>query len=344
MTEFTPRWFTCSAGPIPWSLNNHQQIAQVLTPEAAARLEPLTTRPTFGPILARALRQWKAGIPIRRGIYGVTTDLIGFRPTTYNQKCGGCCLLGAAFIGTLSDDHNRRPFHPEVRSPLIFGFDAEDDIQLDEAQAHGLGGYGALGLEAVNFAHEVALAAGLPFNAYPLADGTFGSPHSAFTMIYRPWSVMSGRIPYQVIGFMRPPRKFPGLGLPGGKVEPGESAVRAAIREAREEIGAVWDAREMAGLGMWSHRGLDCSTWFVPANRVQFLAESEFEFTADTHRWLAPEDFAGPDGAFPDWGAEMVEWFSARLSEYGELPWWEDGEPVDKGPGSAHYRAFMAQK
>ncbi len=39
--------------------------------------------------------------------------------------------------------------------------------------------------------------------------------------------------------------------LPGGKLEPGESALAAALREAEEEVGLVLDADDVEVLGHW---------------------------------------------------------------------------------------------
>lgn len=40
--------------------------------------------------------------------------------------------------------------------------------------------------------------------------------------------------------------------LPGGKIEPGESPDRCAIREAHEELGVVLDAALLIRLGAWT--------------------------------------------------------------------------------------------
>ena len=40
--------------------------------------------------------------------------------------------------------------------------------------------------------------------------------------------------------------------LPGGKLEPGESPVDCAVREAAEEIGLALDAGDLAELGDWT--------------------------------------------------------------------------------------------
>ncbi len=39
--------------------------------------------------------------------------------------------------------------------------------------------------------------------------------------------------------------------LPGGKLEPGEAALAAAVREAEEEVGLVLHAEELEVLGHW---------------------------------------------------------------------------------------------
>jgi 8-oxo-dGTP diphosphatase len=38
---------------------------------------------------------------------------------------------------------------------------------------------------------------------------------------------------------------------PGGKPEPGESALQAAVRELQEEVGIVVDPRELELMGVW---------------------------------------------------------------------------------------------
>jgi len=40
--------------------------------------------------------------------------------------------------------------------------------------------------------------------------------------------------------------------LPGGKLEPGESAVDCAVREAAEEVGLVFVAADLVELGDWT--------------------------------------------------------------------------------------------
>ncbi|MEV4563352.1 NUDIX domain-containing protein [Nonomuraea sp. NPDC049419] len=93
--------------------------------------------------------------------------------------------------------------------------------------------------------------------------------------------------------------------LPGGGIEPGESAADAAVREAWEETGHVLDPRTLGAPvatneGPWSHLGrhyYSVHTYFFA--RVQAatlepgaLEDYEVEELARGHQWWRADDLA----------------------------------------------------
>jgi 8-oxo-dGTP pyrophosphatase MutT (NUDIX family) len=71
---------------------------------------------------------------------------------------------------------------------------------------------------------------------------------------------------------------------PGGKLEPGEAPLAAALRELREELGVDWAADRLSSLGVW-----------------EGLAANEADTTLTAHlfaaRWDAEHDGDGTVGA-----------------------------------------------
>lgn len=104
---------------------------------------------------------------------------------------------------------------------------------------------------------------------------------------------------------------------PGGKPEPGESALDAAVREVREELGVSLDADRMTMLGTFTapaanEGGYDVvGTVFVhpPVEVAGPSAEIE------ELRWVDPDDVAGDDLA-----PLMVHRIIPALRTQGFLP------------------------
>lgn len=109
---------------------------------------------------------------------------------------------------------------------------------------------------------------------------------------------MNALLPHAVTFFaLSPDRKVLGIsrgkdltnwGLPGGKVEEGESLRRAMARELWEETGIVVTLQKLEPLFCRAVNNYFCTTFTAPF--VGF--PDEFRETEEgTVRWLSPEDF-----------------------------------------------------
>lgn len=87
--------------------------------------------------------------------------------------------------------------------------------------------------------------------------------------------------------------------LPGGHVDPGESAVDAAVRELEEETGIEVDAADLLHLGCWDAPGRD------PRGRYATDA-----YLVEVPELLTPK--AGDD-------AGAAQWMPVRMSSAGTL-------------------------
>jgi len=92
--------------------------------------------------------------------------------------------------------------------------------------------------------------------------------------------------------------KYNGL---GGKVEPGEDAAAAMIREIREEAGIEVTAMELRGTLSWPGFGRENESWFA----LVFLVSG----------WHGEPHGANPEG--------RLEWVPLERVVTGELPMWD---------------------
>lgn len=86
---------------------------------------------------------------------------------------------------------------------------------------------------------------------------------------------------------------------PGGKPEPGESAVQAAARELQEEVGIVVDPRELELMGVWLARAANEAATEIQATvfRAPGVWEAHPSAEIAEIRWLdlsaeLPDDLA----------------------------------------------------
>ena len=86
--------------------------------------------------------------------------------------------------------------------------------------------------------------------------------------------------------------------LPGGKLEAGESAVDAAVREIAEELGVSLVAGELTDLGQWTADAanepghLVCAAVFGSGRR---LDDARPQAEIDACRWVDPTAAPAPD-------------------------------------------------
>lgn len=105
-------------------------------------------------------------------------------------------------------------------------------------------------------------------------------------------------------------RNEPGAGLwslPGGRIEPGESAAQAVVREVREETGLAVSAGRLLGVVSWPAPGgavLDISDFEAHVTGGQLTAGDD----AAQACWAGPAELAvlpltdGLAGALASWG------------------------------------------
>lgn len=89
--------------------------------------------------------------------------------------------------------------------------------------------------------------------------------------------------------------------MPGGKVEPGESAAQCVAREFREELGLT--VRVGEALPMIEHRYDHAHVRIWPFLCAWIAGEAR-DIEAAEHRWVAPGDL--PDYRFPPANAALM--------------------------------------
>lgn len=107
-------------------------------------------------------------------------------------------------------------------------------------------------------------------------------------------------------------------GLPGGKVEAGESFLAAAIREAQEEVGLALHAEDLRHV-LTAHRNSGDSVWvdlFFEADGWQGELQNAEPHKHASLDWLDPD--ALPDNVIPS-GRYCLDQIKAgqRYAEYG---------------------------
>lgn len=89
--------------------------------------------------------------------------------------------------------------------------------------------------------------------------------------------------------------------LPGGKIEPGESAAQTAVREAREELGVVLDLDQVMPLGEWTAPAANEDGRTVHGHIFEhpFVTGVRACAEIDEVLWLAPAQIAARDDIAP---------------------------------------------
>ena len=107
----------------------------------------------------------------------------------------------------------------------------------------------------------------------------------------------------------------PTVGFPGGKVEPGESATLAAMRELREETGITVLPQNLHPIYAGLVVGTDGNHFFC----TTFVAETLYDYADEFvgKRWIVEgdlsvgfdrrEDLTGDRGAFPEYNSAVVK-------------------------------------
>lgn len=294
------------------------------------RLTLLRQHARYGEILDRALKTWYDPLvpapervkPLRHsyGSYPGGDKMVGSSPKLPYAPCEkkACCLLGAARIGLPGSFllfSSALGISTEEVTAITAGFDAENEPELESA----IFGF-AKHAEAVRFGHCVAVELGLSFDD----DIGTGNPVTAafvaiidsHTLIYKDGEVPTDCDIDGVPALLTIFRTAKGIGvsLPGGKVDPGESAADTAVREIYEEIGAIVHKRDLTVLGTWNAEGQPRVTYVVDiAHSPSVRLDVETKYRVYTPAWH-PYTVLGVPGisAFPTWGAECCQ----RLKTY----------------------------
>lgn len=109
---------------------------------------------------------------------------------------------------------------------------------------------------------------------------------------------------------------------PGGKLEPGESGLDAAVREVREELGLQLDPTQVHTLGVWTAPAANEPGWTVAADafwtRLSAGAAPEPQAEIEELRWVGLTEIEeliklAPDGVPEQFAPLLVTHFVPAL-------------------------------
>lgn len=109
---------------------------------------------------------------------------------------------------------------------------------------------------------------------------------------------------------------------PGGKLEPGESGLDAAVREIHEELGLALDPLELHPLGVWTAPAANEPGWSVEADafwtRLPAGAEPVVQAEIEELRWVSLDEITelinlAPDGVPGEFAPLLLTHFVPAL-------------------------------